>query len=111
MKISNGYIRQQWLLYVFIAIKPLLIMAQQECQTYTKYAPRICQKLLDLESVNPNFGQFKGHNSGVHGGSCLVIELSHDIIPTNIFTKFDKDRTKRLRERKPRFSNGRTKNL
>jgi len=25
-------------------------------------------KTLDLEIGNPNFGQFKGHNSGVPGG-------------------------------------------
>ena len=24
---------------------------------------------FDSESVNPNFGQLKGHNSGVHGGN------------------------------------------
>ena len=38
------------------------------------------------------FRQFKGHNSGVPGGIWQVIE--QDIIPTNIFTKFDKDRMK-----------------
>jgi len=42
------------------------------------------------------FGQFKGHNSGVHGGIWLVIELGLDIMHTNIFTKFDKDRMKTL---------------
>jgi len=30
----------------------------------------------------------------VHGGIWLVIELCQDIMPTNIFTKFDKDRKK-----------------
>jgi len=49
------------------------------------------QNLFDLESGNPNFGQFKGRNSGVHGGIWLVIELGRDIMPTNIFTKFNKD--------------------
>ena len=45
----------------------------------------------DLESGNPNFGQFKGHNSGVPRGIWQVIEHGRDIMPTNIFTKFDKD--------------------
>jgi len=45
------------------------------------------------------FGQFKGHNSGVPGGIWLVIELGRDIIPTNIFIKFDKDLMKTLRHR------------
>jgi len=54
------------------------------------------QELFDLESGNPNFGQFKGHNSGVPGGIWQVIELGRDIMPTNIFTKFDKDRTRTL---------------
>ena len=42
------------------------------------------------------FGQFKGHNSGVPGRIWQVIELGQDIMPTNIFTKFDKDRIKTL---------------
>jgi len=54
------------------------------------------RKLFDLESGNPNFGQFKGHNSEVHEGIWLVIELGRDIMPTNIFTKFDKDQMKIL---------------
>ena len=56
-------------------------------------------KLFDLESRNPkfnNFRQFKGHNSGVPGGIWQVIELGRGIMPTNIFTKFDKDRMKTL---------------
>jgi len=40
------------------------------------------------------FGQFKGHNSGV--GDLAVIELGQDIMPTNIFTKLNKDRMKTL---------------
>ena len=53
------------------------------------------------DTANSVFGQFKGHNSGV--GIWQVIELGQDIMPTNIFTKFDKDRmkTRCLRERKP----------
>ena len=45
-----------------------------------------------------HFGQFKGHtcNSGVPRGIWQVIELARDIMPTNIFTKFDKDRMKTL---------------
>ena len=46
------------------------------------------------DATNSVFGQFKGHNSGVPGGIWQVIELSRDIMPTNIFTKFDKDRTR-----------------
>ena len=49
-----------------------------------------------LESGNTNFGQIKGHNSGVPRGIWQVIELGRDIMPTNIFTKFDKDRMKTL---------------
>jgi len=49
------------------------------------------QKLFDLESRNPNFGQLKGHNSGVPGGIWLVIELGQNIMHINIITKFDKD--------------------
>jgi len=51
------------------------------------------QKLFDLENGNPNFGQLKGHNSGVPVGIWLVIELGREIMHTNIFTKFDKDWT------------------
>ena len=40
------------------------------------------------DTANSVFGQFKGHNSGVHRGIWLVIELGRDILPTNIFTKF-----------------------
>jgi len=54
------------------------------------------RKLFDFESRNPNYEQFKGHNSGVSRGILLVIELGLDIMPTNIFTKFDKDRMKTL---------------
>jgi len=36
---------------------------------------KIGLKLFDLESRNPNFGKFKGHNSGVPRGISLVIEL------------------------------------
>jgi len=35
-------------------------------------------KLFDLESGNPNFGQFKGHNSGVHWGIWQVIKLGRN---------------------------------
>jgi len=54
------------------------------------------------DTANSVFGQFKGHNSGVPGGILQVIELGRDIMPTNIFTKFDKDwiKTLCLRERK-----------
>jgi len=48
------------------------------------------------DTANSVFGQFKGHNSGVPLGIWLVIELGRDIMPTNIFTKFDKDRMKTL---------------
>jgi len=46
------------------------------------------------DATNSVFGQFKGHNSGVPRGIWQVIELSQDIMPTNIFTKFDKDRNR-----------------
>ena len=59
---------------------------------FTKF-DKTGQQLFDLESGNPNVGQFKGHNSGVHGGIWLVIEFGRDIMPTKIFTKFDQDRT------------------
>ena len=48
------------------------------------------------DTANSVFGQFKGHNSGVPRGIWLVIELGRDVMPTNIFTKFDKDRMKTL---------------
>jgi len=38
-----------------------------------------------------NFGQFKGQNAGMPMGILQVIELGRDIMPANIFTKFDKD--------------------
>ena len=47
-------------------------------------------KLFDLESGNPNFGQFKGHNSRVPW-RVGWLELGRDIMPTNIFTKFDEN--------------------
>jgi len=43
------------------------------------------------DTANSVFGQFKGHNSGVPGRIWQVIKLGRDIMPTNIFTKFDKD--------------------
>jgi len=48
------------------------------------------------DTANSVVAQFKGHNSGVPGGIGQVIELGQDIMPTNIFTKFDKDRIKTL---------------
>jgi len=48
------------------------------------------------DTANLVFGQFKDHNSGVPGGIWQVIGLGQDIMPTNIFTKFDKDRMKTL---------------
>ena len=48
------------------------------------------------DTTNSVFGQFKGHKSGVPGGIWQVIELGQDITPTNICTKFDKDRMKTL---------------
>jgi len=45
--------------------------------TYSPSLIKTGQKLFDLESGNPNFGQLKGHNSGVPGGIWLVIELGH----------------------------------
>jgi len=45
------------------------------------------------DTANSAFGQFKDHNSGLPGG---VIELGRDIMPANIFTKFDKDQMKTL---------------
>jgi len=48
------------------------------------------------DTANLVFGQFKGHNSAVPGGSWQVIEFGRDIMPTNIFTKFDKDQMKTL---------------
>jgi len=77
---------------------------KQECQTDTKYARLICGKCNGYdnilgagysnrraETVNSVFGQFKGHKSGVAWGIWLVIEHGRDIMPDNIFTKFDKD--------------------
>jgi len=52
--------------------------------TYSSSLIKTGQKLFDLESGNPNFGQLKGHNSGVPGGLWLVIELGRDIMHTNI---------------------------
>jgi len=55
-------------------------------------------RIFDLraDTANSVFGQFKGHNSGVPRGIWLVIELGRDFIPTNMFTKFDQDRTNNL---------------
>jgi len=50
------------------------------------------KKLFDLNRGNPNFEQFKDHNSGMPRRIWQVIELGRDIMPTNIFTTFDKDR-------------------
>jgi len=41
------------------------------------------------DTLNSVFGKFKGHNSGVPWGIWQVIELGPDIMPTNIFTKFN----------------------
>jgi len=49
-----------------------------------------------VDIANSVFGQFKGHSSGAHGGIWLVIEFGRDIRPTNIFTKFEQERTKTL---------------
>ena len=43
------------------------------------------------DTANSVFGQSKGHTTGVPGGIWQVIELGRDIMPTSIFTKFDKD--------------------
>ena len=48
------------------------------------------------DTANSVFGQFKDHNSGVPMGIWQVTELGRDIMPTYIFTKFDKDRMKTL---------------
>jgi len=48
------------------------------------------------DSTNSGFGQFEDHNSGVPRGIWQVIELGQDIMPTNIYTKFDKDQMKTL---------------
>jgi len=71
----------------------------QEILCTPTYSPSLIKtrsKLSDLESVNPYFGQFKSHNSGVPGGIWQVIELGRDIMPTNIFTQLIKDRIKTL---------------
>jgi len=48
------------------------------------------EQYFPSDTANSVFGQFQGHNSGVPGGIWQVIELGGDM-PTNIFTKFDKD--------------------
>jgi len=48
------------------------------------------------DTANSVFAQFKSYNSGLPRGIRQVIELGRDIMPTNIFTKFDKDRIKTL---------------
>jgi len=55
-------------------------------------------RIFDLraDTANSVFGQFKGQNLGVPRGIWLVIELGRDIMPTNMFTKFDQDRTNTL---------------
>jgi len=50
----------------------------------------------NADTANSILGQFKGHNSGVPGGIGQAIEHGRDIMPTNIFTKFDKDQMKSL---------------
>ena len=68
--------------------------------TYSPSLIKTGQKLFDLESetlILDNFGQLKGHYSGVPGGIWLVIKLGQDIMHTNIFNKFDKDMMKTLR--------------
>ena len=51
---------------------------------------------LGADTANLVYGQFKGHNPGVPWGIWQVIELAGDIMPTNMLTKFDKDRMKTL---------------
>jgi len=46
------------------------------------------------DTANSVFGQFKGHNSGVPRGIWQVLQLSRESMPTNIFTKLDKDQMK-----------------
>jgi len=48
------------------------------------------------DTTNSVFGQFKSINSGVPWGIWQVIVLGRYIMPTNIFTKFDKNRIKTL---------------
>jgi len=48
------------------------------------------------DTANSVFGQFKCHNLGVPWRIWQVIKLGRDIMPTNIFTKFDKNRMKTL---------------
>jgi len=64
--------------------------------TYSPSLIKTGQKLFDLESGNPNFGQLKGHYSGVPERIWLVIELGRAIMHTKIFTKFDIDLMKTL---------------
>jgi len=63
--------------------------------TYSPSLIKTGQKLFDLEIGKPSFGQFKGHNSGVPR-DWAGYRLGRDIMPTNIFTKFDKDWMKTL---------------
>ena len=70
---------------------------------FTKFVKDLIKNSLTYRAETlslDNFGQFKGHNSGVPRKIWLVLELGRDIIPTNICTKFDKDRMKTLRFRK-----------
>jgi len=64
--------------------------------TYSASLIKTGQKLFDLDSGNPNFGQFKGHISGCAWGIWLDLELDRDIMHSNIFTKFDKDLMKTI---------------
>jgi len=83
-------------------------VVKQECQTDTKYAIFVATFLgagyIRLWEQIP-FIQFLDNSRAIiqAWGIWLVIELGQDIMPTNIFTKFDHDRAKTLwlRERKP----------
>jgi len=55
-------------------------------------AKELSQQTLPLSFMMIHDGQFrlnKGHNSKVLHAIWLVIRLGRDILPTNIFTKFD----------------------
>ena len=68
----------------------LLTLAKRFCQQkYQKVWWWSIEKNSSNRADKVYFGKFKGHNSKALHGIRLDISLGRDILPTNIFTKFD----------------------
>jgi len=60
---NSRFIIQEWGIWQVIELGEILCTP-----TYSLSLIKTGRKLFDLESGNPNFGQLKGHNSGVPMG-------------------------------------------